>query len=81
MQRAEATRIPHVQRDLFVQQALHRGEHDLLVAGGARFGAGAEQQQQRRDRAGGGLVRFGAGQQQGVEQGQQTRAVARTETV
>ncbi|MNI76930.1 hypothetical protein D3C73_1331890 [compost metagenome] len=81
MQRAEAARIAHVQADVFIQQALDGGHHHLLVAGGARFGARAQQQQQRRDRTGGGLVRLCTSQQQGVEQRQQARTVARTEAI
>ena len=79
VQRAEAARILRVERDVLVEQAFDAGQHHVLVAGGAGFGARAEQQQQRGDVAGGDRVGFGAGEQQGVEQRHQPRPLARGE--
>ncbi len=81
MQRAEAALIGHIQRDVFVEQTFDPGQHHLFVAGGARFGARTQQQQQRADPPTGERVRVGTGQQQGVQQRQQAGGVARGETV
>ena len=81
MQRAEPARILHLQAHTFFQQPLQAGQHHLLVAGTARLGARAQQQQQRGDTPGGGHVRLGIGQQQGIQQRQQARTIAAGESV
>ena len=81
VQRAEAARVLRVERDVFVEQAFEAGQQHVLVAGGAGFGARAEQQQQRRGAARPRSIGFGAGQQQRVEQRDQARAFARGEAV
>src|SRR3546814_13506501 len=81
VQRAETARVLCVEADFLVEQVVEGGHHHVLVAGGAGFGARAQQQQQRGDAAGRRDVGVGAGQQQGVEQGQQARAVAAGEAV
>ncbi len=75
VQRPETTLVLHLQRRAFFQQAFEAGHQHCFIAGGAGFGTGAEQQQQRGQAGDGDLVGFGTGQIQGVEQGEQARAV------